>query len=54
MLGETIRFIIFIPKYGWYCREFICTNDGQVLKKKEYWIGNDQAFAEYRKVIKQK
>ena len=38
--------------YGWYGWEYVCDKDGGILKTKEYWIGNDKAFEEFRKNLK--
>ncbi len=34
---------------GWYCWEYTCDNTGNILSKKEYWIGSDLAFEDFRK-----
>lgn len=39
-------------QYGWYCWEYTCDKRGYILKKREYWIGNDKAFEEFRKNLK--
>jgi hypothetical protein len=44
--GEGFR------SYGWYCWEYICDKTGHILKKREYWIGNDKAFDEFRNKLK--
>jgi len=44
--GESFRYS------GWYCWEYTCDKTGLVLKMKEYWIGNDKAFDEFKKRIR--
>jgi hypothetical protein len=33
----------FCP-YGWWCQQFTCNKDGNITKKREYWIGDNQKF----------
>jgi len=45
--GEGFR------SYGWWCREFTCDKDGTIIKKREYWIGNNQDFKAFKELLKQ-
>jgi len=44
--GESFR------QAGWYCWEYLCDKNGLILKKKEFWVGSDKAFEEFRKNLK--
>jgi hypothetical protein len=46
--GESFRYS------GWYCWEFTCDSKGTILKKREYWVGNDKALEEFKKRIANK
>ncbi len=37
---------------GWYCWEFTCDKNGNILKRREYWIGSDKGLEEFRKNLK--
>jgi hypothetical protein len=39
--------------WGWYGWQFTCDKDGNIIQKREYWIGNNDLFKEFRGMIKQ-
>jgi hypothetical protein len=49
-----------LPKYGegfrshgWWCEQYTCDKDGKIVKKREYWIGKNQNFKEFKELLKQ-
>jgi hypothetical protein len=45
--GEGFR------SWGWYGWQYTCDKDGNIIQKREYWIGNNELFKEFRGMIKQ-
>jgi len=46
-LGEGVH------SYGWKCQEFTFDKDGKIVKKREYWLGNDLGYQDFRKSLQQ-
>ena len=45
--GEGFR------SYGWWCQQYNCDKDGKIIKKREYWIGDNKNFKEFKELLKQ-
>jgi len=56
--GESTIYYFYVDygegfhSYGWYCWEYTCDKSGNILKKREFWIGKDKALEEFRSKLK--
>lgn len=39
--------------YGWWCTQYNCDKDGKIIKKREYWIGDNTNLKDFKELLKQ-